>query len=405
MESQYSWEVITNKSIAKTLDKSFFKRSTGVVPGVYSFFNVSSNSSHTDIVLRYSDSDYEARINNIQSNDESSRLRLSWSKDFGDVINEFFGNDPVEDYSQGILKMVFIKTPVSNVFNVGLINLEKKFVKNKDYRRSEIHDIFGGNRQRGISSSKSHDHPILIFSNPDKGQDVYEDKWSDDIFYYSGEGRKGDMSWSEGNLAIKNHCQDNRKIYLFESDNYGFAKFVDEVRMIGVENYQNLDDEGNKRNAFQFLFQSTLSINNDFQDSIEIPTITERKGLVTSRVGQDKYRDSILKRWNNECAVLKINLPQILIASHIKPWKDSNNLERKDVANGILLSPTLDAFFDRHLISFDNSGKILLSRKIDEKTYSKVGINKSLCLKQVFDDMKIYLEHHRERFYKIQKLT
>ena len=53
-----------------------------------------------------------------------------------------------------------------------------------------------------------------------------------------------------------------------------------------------------------------------------------------------------------------------MIASHIVPWKDSSDQERRDVNNGILLSPTYDALFDKHLISFDDTGSIIISSKI-----------------------------------------
>ena len=51
------------------------------------------------------------------------------------------------------------------------------FIQNQDYKRSELHDQFGGNRQRGISNCVNHPL-ILIFSNPDNDQqDVYIDEW------------------------------------------------------------------------------------------------------------------------------------------------------------------------------------------------------------------------------------
>ena len=55
------------------------------------------------------------------------------------------------------------------------------------------------------------------------------------------------------------------------------------------------------------------------------------------------------------CSILKI-----LIASHIVPWKEASDNERLDVENGILLSPTIDALFDKHLISFNDDGSIII---------------------------------------------
>ena len=50
------------------------------------------------------------------------------------------------------------------------------------------------------------------------------------------------------------------------------------------------------------------------------PGITERSGIITSRVGQGAYRKGIILRWEYQCAVTGFNKPEILIASHIVPW-------------------------------------------------------------------------------------
>ena len=129
------------------------------------------------------------------------------------------------------------------------------------------------------------------------------------------------------------------------------------------------------------------------------PNKTERKGLVTSRVGQGLYRRDLLNKFQNKCAVTGAELKEILIASHIVPWKDSNDKERRDVNNGILLSPTYDALFDKHLISFDDSGSIIISSKI-KKLINVLGIDLNAKVK-VDDEMKNYLRRHRERFREI----
>ena len=88
-----------------------------------------------------------------------------------------------------------------------------------------------------------------------------------------------------------------------------------------------------------------------------------------------------------------------MIASHIVPWKDSSDEERRDVNNGILLSPTYDALFDKHLISFDDSGSIIISSKI-KNLVNVLGIDPNAKVK-VDDEMKNYLSRHREQFREI----
>jgi predicted restriction endonuclease len=125
------------------------------------------------------------------------------------------------------------------------------------------------------------------------------------------------------------------------------------------------------------------------------PSTTERKGLVTSRVGQGYYRQEILRRFEGRCAVTGVNSEELLIASHIVPWRDSNEFERLDVNNGILLSPTYDALFDKHLISFEDDGHIVLSTNLPANLFASLGVSGIEKIK-VFEGMKVYVLRHRE---------
>lgn len=129
------------------------------------------------------------------------------------------------------------------------------------------------------------------------------------------------------------------------------------------------------------------------------PNVTERQGLVTSRVGQGWYRQEILKRWNYRCSVTNCNLTKILISSHIVPWSESNDDEKLDVGNGILLIPNLDSLFDKYLISFKDDGGIILSKHLNDKNKNVLGISTKMKLNVVFKDMKKYLKRHRKKFF------
>jgi hypothetical protein len=127
------------------------------------------------------------------------------------------------------------------------------------------------------------------------------------------------------------------------------------------------------------------------------PNYTERRGLVTSRVGQGWYRQEILKKWDNKCSITGCSLTEILISSHIKGWSECNEDERLDIDNGILLSPHIDSLFDKHLISFEDDGSIIISDKVSKEDLDILGISKSIRLK-VDDGMRKYLKHHRIKF-------
>ena len=81
---------------------------------------------------------------------------------------------------------------------------------------------------------------------------------------------------------------------------------------------------------------------------------TERDVLAKARIGQGKFRRLVTEAWGlgESCALTGIAIPELLIASHIKPWRESNNEERLDPANGLLLATHIDKLFDQFLVSF-----------------------------------------------------
>ena len=111
----------------------------------------------------------------------------------------------------------------------------------------------------------------------------------------------------------------------------------------------------------------------------------------------------LLDKWNSKCSVTGVGITKILIGSHIVPWRESNDDERLDVDNGILLTPNLDGLFDKYLITFDDDGKIVFSKKIDINELTILGINNEMKISSVNSRMKNYLKRHRERFYEQEK--
>src|SRR5205807_1990193 len=92
-----------------------------------------------------------------------------------------------------------------------------------------------------------------------------------------------------------------------------------------------------------------------------IPDETEREEVRKARVGQGRFRRSLLELWDARCAVTGVEMPAVLTASHIKPWRCATNAERLDQNNGLLLLAQYDRLFDRGFISFADDGGILLS--------------------------------------------
>ena len=138
------------------------------------------------------------------------------------------------------------------------------------------------------------------------------------------------------------------------------------------------------------------SISSGRKTKYKQPNETERRGLVTSRVGQGYYRQQLIEKWDGKCAVSKMDILPILIASHIVPWSEGNDEERLDVENGILLSPLYDALFDKHLISFDEHGKIIISNHISASNVERFGLSTKHEIK-ITKGMQPYLQRHREK--------
>lgn len=124
---------------------------------------------------------------------------------------------------------------------------------------------------------------------------------------------------------------------------------------------------------------------------------TEKEALVKSRIGQGIFRQSLINDWQG-CAVTGATNEAILRASHIKPWSESSNIERLDPFNGLLLTPALDLAFDRHLISFDSAGKIMISQRLSEFDCSSLGFDKHMKLRNFHKNHESYMSVHRNRF-------
>ena len=126
-------------------------------------------------------------------------------------------------------------------------------------------------------------------------------------------------------------------------------------------------------------------------------TETEKETLIKARKGQGLFRDKLKEKYNNRCIITDINISQVLIASHIKPWAVSNNEERLSVDNGLLLSATFDRLFDSGLITFKKDGTILISNLISKDNIEKLHLKEG----QVYDikynpDMDEYLTYHND---------
>lgn len=164
--------------------------------------------------------------------------------------------------------------------------------------------------------------------------------------------------------------------------------------------WNNFDDLTSNINGVDDISSDVDKINRDIDEinNDQSITDTEKEALIKTRKGQGKYRKKLIEYWKG-CAVTNCTSIELLKASHIKPWCESNNNERLDVYNGLLLNPNFDALFDKGLISFNNSGEILVSSYLDEKARDIFDITNDITITLNEKHFR-YLEFHRENVFK-----
>jgi hypothetical protein len=122
--------------------------------------------------------------------------------------------------------------------------------------------------------------------------------------------------------------------------------------------------------------------------------------LVVQRVGQDIFRDGLIEYWQGRCAVTGLAVTSLLRASHIKPWAScETDAERLDVFNGLLLSPNLDAAFDRGYITLADDGAVLVSVRLDRAALVTLGLDAPMRIRALTPSHLHYLKYHRANVF------
>ena len=127
---------------------------------------------------------------------------------------------------------------------------------------------------------------------------------------------------------------------------------------------------------------------------------TETEAMRAARLGQSGFRADLLQSYDDRCPLTGVDMPEVLRASHIKPWHKASHIERLDPDNGLLLSVHLDLLFDKGLISFENNGAIKLSPRLKSAVIGAYGLKQELRLSKVHPGNLPYLEFHRLHVFK-----
>lgn len=145
--------------------------------------------------------------------------------------------------------------------------------------------------------------------------------------------------------------------------------------------------------------QSTLFADGgDDGEAADPRTETESRRAV--RLGQSRFRRDLMDRWDRRCALTGLPIPELLRASHIKPWRHCTPRERIDPENGLLLALHVDGLFDRGLISFEDDGSLIWSHLLPLELGHKLGLEGLGPIKGLTSGIRKYLAVHRSRYLK-----
>lgn len=133
-------------------------------------------------------------------------------------------------------------------------------------------------------------------------------------------------------------------------------------------------------------------------ETVSLPQNTEVERLVVQRIGQNLFRSALLEYWDSKCPITGLNDPELLRASHIVPWAECETDEKRlDVYNGLLLSALWDAAFDKGLLSFSDSGKVIFSSRLSDEAKRALG-GEDCQIAGLTPQHKSNLEYHRRKF-------
>ena len=154
--------------------------------------------------------------------------------------------------------------------------------------------------------------------------------------------------------SIQERMQRDNKFTRIGSGVYALTSFVENVE---------------KEDLGRFVY------NDDKEIKFKSKKPTEKIIKSKARIGQGQFRKNLLREFNKTCPITRIDDQKLLIAAHIKPWSHSDDEEKLNSKNGILLSPLFDKLFDKDvgLISFTCDKRILLSKKL-KKNADRIGI-------------------------------
>lgn len=192
--------------------------------------------------------------------------------------------------------------------------------------------------------------------------------------------------------------------------NFGrFDEKLKEKNISGLSNGSKLDEEiwNEFNNKWDELAYESETILQHLQESKEIRCEgVRREGkeverLVKTRVNQNFFRATILASYEGKCCITGLTTEKLLIASHIKPWRDCDADEKTNPRNGLCLNSLHDAAYDKGFMTVGTDFKIHISDEIadafhGETVYKffKAYEGTKIMLPEKFMPCREFLEYH-----------
>ena len=148
------------------------------------------------------------------------------------------------------------------------------FVRGHEYIRSELHRVYGGQQQGGISTPRSSPY-IFLFTGESGAQYGYVDEWEEGVFLYTGEGQVGDMEFVRGNKAVRDHLSDGKDMHLFEEVGGGRKRY--EIPTVAIVR-ERLTPSA-KRSSIALRFATALPLTNLQYRGVSPSVPTQNNGL------------------------------------------------------------------------------------------------------------------------------
>jgi putative restriction endonuclease len=172
-----------------------------------------------------------------------------------------------------------------------------------------------------------------------------------------------------------------------------------------TENWAHLAAEIESADGFVDVTDSSHHEQQDNSETTPNFLGMTREALIQARVGQSFFRSAVLSAYDFKCCITGLTVPELLVASHIVPWRsDCNN--RLNPKNGLCLSALHDRAFDAGLLTISDAFTVVISKRLRRKTVDAFLTEalirfegKPINLPEKFAPDPVFLTHHRKHVF------